>query len=107
MDYDVADAGTLIYLAGEPRDVKETVRAGLGHPGGRRLAGRFRLDLRSRPFNGGMSLSPDGRRLAVAIAGEPTSDIWIKQLDRGPALPAHLRGVPQVPSGLELRTASR
>jgi serine/threonine-protein kinase len=35
-------------------------------------------------FNGGLSLSPDGTRLAVAIHGDPVGDIWIKDLDRGP-----------------------
>jgi serine/threonine-protein kinase len=83
VDYDVSNAGTLVYLAGEPRDIKETVRpvwvtrAGVAAP----VDSGWTFD---RPFNGGMSLSPDGRRLAVAIAGEPTSDIWIKQLDHGP-----------------------
>ncbi len=83
VDYDVTGAGTLMYLAGEPRDVKETVRPvwvtreGVASP----VDSGWIYD---RPFNGGMSLSPDGTRLAVAIAGEPTSDIWIKQLDHGP-----------------------
>ncbi len=34
--------------------------------------------------NGGIAISPDGSRLAVNIRGDATSDIWIKQLDRGP-----------------------
>jgi hypothetical protein len=81
--YDVSDAGTLVYVAGVPRDVKEKVRPvwvtreGVASPVD---SGWTFL----RPFNGGLSLSPDGSRLAVAIAGEPVSDIWIKQLDRGP-----------------------
>ncbi len=37
----------------------------------------------NRPFNGGLSLSPDGHQLALAIAGDRTADIWIKQLDHG------------------------
>jgi len=83
VNYDVSDAGTLVYYAGEPRDVKETVRPvwvtrdGVATP----VDSGWTFD---RPFNGGMSLSPDGHRLAVAIAGQPTSDIWIKQLDHGP-----------------------
>jgi serine/threonine-protein kinase len=83
VDYDVSDVGTLAYVAGEPRDVKETVRPvwvtreGVVTP----VDSNWTFD---RPFNGGMSLSPDGTRLAVAIAGDPTSDIWIKQLDHGP-----------------------
>ncbi len=83
VDYDVSRTGTLVYYAGEPRDVKETVQpvwvtregvASAVDPG-------WNFD---RPFNGGLSLSPDGTRLAVAVSGEPTSDIWIKQLERGP-----------------------
>ncbi len=35
-------------------------------------------------FNGGLSLSPDGSRLAVTVHGDPVGDIWIKDLDRGP-----------------------
>jgi tRNA A-37 threonylcarbamoyl transferase component Bud32 len=83
VNYDVSDAGTLVYYAGEPKDVQDTVRPvwvtrdGIATPVDSGWA--F-----VRPFNGGMSLSPDGRRLAVAIAGQPTSDIWIKQLDHGP-----------------------
>ena len=83
VDYDVSDAGTLVYLAGAPRDVNETVRPvwvtreGVATP----VDPGWTFD---RPFNSGISLSPDGSRLAVAIAGEPTSDIWIKQLDHGP-----------------------
>jgi Tol biopolymer transport system component/tRNA A-37 threonylcarbamoyl transferase component Bud32 len=36
------------------------------------------------PGNFGAALSPDGGRLALAIMGEGDSDIWIKELDRGP-----------------------
>ncbi len=35
-------------------------------------------------FNGGLSLSPNATRLAVAVHGDPVGDIWIKDLDRGP-----------------------
>jgi eukaryotic-like serine/threonine-protein kinase len=83
VNYDASNAGTLVYFAGEPRDVKEAVRpvwvtrGGVATP----VDSGWTFD---RPFNGGMSLSPDGSQLAVAIAGQPTSDIWIKQLDHGP-----------------------
>jgi len=83
VNFDVSDVGTLVYFAGELREVKETVRpvwvtrGGVATP----VDSGWTFD---RPFNGGMSLSPDGRRLALAIAGQPTSDIWIKQLDHGP-----------------------
>jgi Tol biopolymer transport system component/tRNA A-37 threonylcarbamoyl transferase component Bud32 len=83
VNFDVSNAGTLVYFAGEPRNVREMVRpvwvtrTGVATP----VDSGWTFD---RPFNGGMSLSPDGRQLAVAIAGQPTSDIWIKQLDHGP-----------------------
>jgi serine/threonine-protein kinase len=32
-----------------------------------------------------IALSPDGRQLAVAIRNEAGEDLWVKQLDRGPA----------------------
>jgi serine/threonine-protein kinase len=34
--------------------------------------------------NGGIDLSPDGRRLAIAVRASGTDDIWVKELDRGP-----------------------
>jgi serine/threonine-protein kinase len=34
--------------------------------------------------NGGIALSPDGRRLALAIQASGSADIWIKELDHGP-----------------------
>ena len=34
---------------------------------------------------GSIALSPDGRQLAVAIRDEQGEDLWVKQLDRGPA----------------------
>jgi len=34
--------------------------------------------------NGGLSLSPDGRRLALSTQVGASQDIWIKELDRGP-----------------------
>jgi len=82
-DFAVSDEGTLVYFAGAPLDVHEDVRPVWVTRDGRTTdidpAWSF-----NRPFNGGLSLSPDGRRLALAIAGDRTADIWIKQLDRGP-----------------------
>ena len=82
-DFDVSRTGTLAYYAGEPTQVHEAVRPVWVTRDGRAslIDSTWRFD---RPFNGGLSLSPDGRQLAVAIAGDRTSDIWIKQLDRGP-----------------------
>jgi serine/threonine-protein kinase len=34
---------------------------------------------------GSPALSPDGRRAVVAIQGETSMDLWVKQLDRGPS----------------------
>jgi len=82
-EFDISEAGDLVYYAGEPRDVRERVqpvwvtRTGTMAP----VDSGWKFN---RPFNGGLSLSPDGRQLAVAIAGDRTADIWIKQLDHGP-----------------------
>jgi serine/threonine-protein kinase len=34
--------------------------------------------------NGGLDLSPDGERLAIAVRASGSDDIWVKELDRGP-----------------------
>ncbi len=83
VDLDVADDGTLVYYAGEPRGVREKVEPVWVTRGGQATPVDSGWTF-ERPFNGGVSLSPDGTRLAVAIAGEPWPDIWVKQLDRGP-----------------------
>jgi serine/threonine-protein kinase len=82
-EFDISEAGDLVYYAGEPRDIRERVepvwvsRSGTATP----IDSGWRFN---RPFNGGISLSPDGHQLAAAIAGDRTADIWIKQLDHGP-----------------------
>jgi serine/threonine-protein kinase len=82
-EFDISDAGTLVYYAGAPLDVHEKVRpVWLTRDG--RVSEIDSAWSFNRPFNGGLSLSPDGRRLALAIAGDRTADIWIKQLDHGP-----------------------
>jgi serine/threonine-protein kinase len=82
-DFDISDGGTLVYFAGAPLDVHQNVQpmwvSREGRPSAIDSAWTF-----DRPFNGGLSLSPDGHRLALAIAGDRTADIWIKQLDHGP-----------------------
>jgi hypothetical protein len=83
VDYDVSETGSLVYYAGEPRGVRETVQPVWVTRDGRSSAIDSGWTF-TRPFNGGLSLSPDGRRLALAIAGVGTADIWIKQLDHGP-----------------------
>jgi eukaryotic-like serine/threonine-protein kinase len=41
---------------------------------------------------GSPALSPDGTRLAVAVQGPTSMDIWVKQLDRGPSARLTLDG---------------
>jgi serine/threonine-protein kinase len=82
-EFDISEGGDLVYYAGEPRDVREKVQpvwvARTGTMAAIDTGWTF-----NRPFNGGLALSPDGRQLAVAMAGDRTADIWIKQLDHGP-----------------------
>jgi Tol biopolymer transport system component/tRNA A-37 threonylcarbamoyl transferase component Bud32 len=82
-EFDISDGGTLVYYAGAPLDVHEKVRPVWVTREGRMSAIDSGWTF-NRPFNGGLSLSPDGHRLALAIAGDRTADIWIKQLDHGP-----------------------
>jgi len=42
--------------------------------------------------NGGTRLSPDGRRLALAVQSSGTEEVWIKQLDHGPFVRLTLEG---------------
>jgi serine/threonine-protein kinase len=41
---------------------------------------------------GSPALSPDGKRVAVALQGQQSMDIWLKQLDRGPSTKLTLDG---------------
>jgi serine/threonine-protein kinase len=41
---------------------------------------------------GSPALSPDGTRLAVTFEGEASTDIWVKELDRGPSLKLTFEG---------------
>ena len=79
----VSSDGTLIYRAGNAQPSQRPVRAVRVTRSGQAT------DIDSAwsytpGFNGGLSLSPDGSRLAVAVHGDPVGDIWIKELDRGP-----------------------
>jgi len=82
-DLAVSSTGTLVYRSGTAQVSQKPVRpvrvtrAGVESeidPGWSYVPA----------FNGGLSLSPHGNRLAVAIHGNPVGDIWIKELDRGP-----------------------
>jgi len=79
----VARDGTLIYRAGTAQPSQRPVR-----PVRVSRTGQEReIDPAwsyTPGFNGGLSLSPDGTRLAVTVDGDPVGDIWIKDLDRGP-----------------------
>jgi serine/threonine-protein kinase len=79
----VSTDGSLIYRAGNAQPSQRPVRAVRVSRSGQVT------DIDSAwsytpGYNGGLSLSPDGSRLAVAIHGDPVGDIWIKDLDRGP-----------------------
>jgi serine/threonine-protein kinase len=81
-DMALAPAGTLLYVAGAasastPTEAVWVTRAGLVtqmDPGWGFIPAA----------NGGIALSPDGTRLAIALRSSGSDDIWVKQLDRGP-----------------------
>jgi serine/threonine-protein kinase len=71
-------SGTLLYGTGERR-VAELVwvsRVRQVEPVDPAWTGEFDA----------LALSPDGKRLAVSIQGEASTNVWVKQLDRGPSL---------------------
>jgi len=79
----VSSDGTLVYRSGNAQAIQRPVRAvrvtRTGQESDIDPAWTY-----TPAFNGGLSLSPDGTHLAVAIHGDPVGDIWIKELDRGP-----------------------
>lgn len=84
-DFSVTRDGTLLYLAGAAGTDRELIwvgRDGKVDP----------VDPSWKAIFGSPALSPDGKRLAVSIAGDPRTDIWIKQLDRGPSLKLSFEG---------------
>lgn len=78
----VAGDGTLVYGTGAPPSVDHEIvrvdRQGQVAP----IDPSFTFDPGSN--NRGLSLSPDGRRLAVTIFEDGNYDVWIKELPRGP-----------------------
>jgi serine/threonine-protein kinase len=81
-DMTLSSSGTAIYAAGsaEAATKAELVwvsRAGIASP----IESGWTF---ARSGNFGMSLSPDGRRIAMSVTASGSDDIWIKQLDRGP-----------------------
>ncbi len=73
----LSESGTLVYGtgAGSESELVWVDRAGLVQPVDSDWTAEF----------GSPALSPDGSRLAVAIQGRTSMDIWVKQLDRGPS----------------------
>jgi serine/threonine-protein kinase len=74
----VSASGSLVYLPnGGGRDQFSVVR----------VTRDGRMTTVDSAWRGGinsMALSPDGSRLAVSIVGGGRTDVWIKQLDKGP-----------------------
>jgi len=82
-DLAVSTTGTLVYRAGAAQPTQRPVRpVRVSRSGQEQVIDTSWSYVPA--FNGGLSLSPDGSRLAVAIHGAPAGDIWIKELDRGP-----------------------
>ena len=79
-DVSVSTAGTLLYASGNTMGLKRELvwvtREGNATP----VDPSWNADIGGRP-----ALSPDGRTVAVAIGTPGTRQVWVKQLDRGPA----------------------
>jgi serine/threonine-protein kinase len=80
----LSESGTLLYRtgAGSLSELVWVTRSGQVEPVDPGWPGEF----------GSPVLSPDGRRVAVAIQGPTSMDIWVKQLDRGPSVRLTLDG---------------
>ncbi|MDP2956161.1 MAG: protein kinase [Longimicrobiales bacterium] len=80
----LSESGTLLYRtgAGAVEELVWVSRAGEVEPVDPAWTGVF----------GSPALSPDGRRLAVTLPGESTTDVWVRQLDRGPSLKLTFEG---------------
>jgi eukaryotic-like serine/threonine-protein kinase len=81
-DIAIASGGTLLYVPGEsqeggvPLELVWVMRDGSSRVVDSGWA-------YAPAANGGASLSPDGRRVAVAARASGSDDIWIKELDHG------------------------
>ena len=77
-DLDIGASGTLVYLPGKSAQAHASVvrvdRQGRTRP----------LDEAWHGTITSLALSPDGTRLAISLADAGRTDLWIKQLDRGP-----------------------
>ncbi len=73
--------GTLAYVAGSSQNAKREL-VWVGRDGiARAVDSSWSGEMTGRPV-----ISPDGRTAAVAMAGGSEQQIWVKQLDRGPAM---------------------
>ena len=85
----VSQTGTLVYRTGAaggsatPLSVEKDGTAREIDPG---------WSLTGVPSNSGPALSPNGTRLALSIVDEGGSDVWVKQLETGPASPLTFEG---------------
>lgn len=85
-DLDVSETGTLVYATGSGRSINDLVwvtRTGKAEPVDPDWRGQF-----TNP-----ALSPNGKQLAVTITNpDGTTDVWVKQLDRGPSIKLTVEG---------------
>jgi Tol biopolymer transport system component len=83
-EFAVSRSGAFLYLAGTglASELVWVTRAGVATPIDPGWAGEFWSP----------AISPDGRRVAVALQRPESRDIWIAQLDRGPRLRLTLDG---------------
>jgi len=79
----VGGDGSLLYARGVAAEAGNVAEAVWIERNGEMTAvdTTWRFDPRG---NAGWALSPDGKRLAIKLAGEGGDQIWIKELDRGP-----------------------
>lgn len=91
-DFHVSQTGSLAYITGQGGSERELVwirRDGKIEP----------VDPAWRGIFNNPSLSPDGKRVAVSITAGERTDIWVKQLDRGPSLKLTFQGSANVHPG--------
>ena len=77
-EFSVSADGSMVYRAGNPAGGETTVA---------RVDRQGRASAIDRSWQASLNslaLSPDGRRLAVAIAADSRTDLWVKELDAGP-----------------------
>jgi serine/threonine-protein kinase len=77
-DFTVSTDGTLLYATGDaltaPHDVVRVTRDGTAEVIDPRWSGQFTS----------LALSPDGDQLAVGVVQAGETQVWVKQLERGP-----------------------